>query len=136
MCSKCFIYIIWFILTFHDIKKGRHQVIPIFQLKNVGEGNRVICLWLHSMSESGVAEYVRFAHCQSTLLSISPYSPYSLRCRPLGNWYCWGKKHLLKLDAFYKFMCFDIILTSISLPTFLWEWYKGEKNTLTEMKWK
>lgn len=133
MCSKCFIYIIWFILTSRDVEERQASCYPHFPVE---EYERVICLWLHSMSKAGGAEYVMFAHCQSTLLSISPYSPYSLRCRPLGNWSCWGKNICFKIGCFYKLMCFDIILIGLSLPTFYERWYRSENNTLTEMKWK
>lgn len=65
-----------------DVEERQASCYPHFPVE---ECERVVCLWLHSMSKAGGAEYVMFAHCQSTLLSISPYSPYSLRCRPLGN---------------------------------------------------
>lgn len=105
MCSKSFIYIIWFILSSYDIKE-RAYVIPVFQLKNLREENRATCLPFHSMSDSGVAEDAMFAHCQSSLFSISPYPPYSLRCRPLRNWACRGRIICFKIGCLLQVCVF------------------------------
>lgn len=126
MCSKGFIYIIYFICTSLWTKRRPSIMLSPFSNWRIWEGNRATCLWLHSVRGRSsrkrcllTTSFPSFSFVSSLFLKV-----YSIRELIL----LW-KTSVLKLDAFYKFVCFDTILISLSLPAFLYErWYKNEKK--------